>query len=114
MSIGLSGVTLMGLPISGGFIAKWYFIEGSFNSPQWWWAIVPLMGGLLSFIYIFKILNSAMSTAQEHTNFKSTPFVLELIALTLAILSILVGFTSNFILEVLSADFLILNIKGEE
>lgn len=107
MAIGLSGITLMGLPISGGFIAKWFFIEAAIVSPQWWWALVPLVGGLLSFIYIFNILNMAMarSTLTSPPNLKLPPILLQIIPLVLALFSIFVGLSSNFLIDLFMSDF---------
>ena len=33
-------VSLIGLPPSGGFMAKWMLIQASLASGQWWWALV--------------------------------------------------------------------------
>jgi multicomponent Na+:H+ antiporter subunit D len=55
-SFGLAGVSLMGLPPSGGFTGKWLLLHSAILSGQWWWLIVLLMlGGLLSAAYIFKV-----------------------------------------------------------
>jgi len=55
ISFGLAGVSIMGLPPSGGFLAKWYLMQASLLAGQWWWAGVLLVGGLLSAAYLFRI-----------------------------------------------------------
>src|SRR5262249_17172970 len=45
VSFGLAGLTLMGLPPSGGFTAKWLLLMAAIQSGQWWWALVIISGG---------------------------------------------------------------------
>ena len=58
VAFSLSGMSLMGLPPSGGFIAKWLLLEAAIVSGQWWWGIVLLVGGLLTGAYVFKVLGN--------------------------------------------------------
>ena len=52
----LGGVSLIGLPPSGGFLAKWILLEAAVATGQWWWAIVILAGGLFTSAYMFIVL----------------------------------------------------------
>lgn len=52
----LAGVTMMGLPPSGGFGAKWLIASAALASGEWWWAAVVLVGGLLASAYMFRLL----------------------------------------------------------
>jgi len=56
MACAVAGVTMMGLPPSGGFVAKWLLILTSINVGQWWWAAVMIAGGLLSAAYTFRLV----------------------------------------------------------
>ena len=40
LALGLGGLSLMGLPPSGGFAAKWLLMKASIEAGQWVWAIV--------------------------------------------------------------------------
>ena len=44
----LGGISLIGLPPSGGFLAKWLLLEAAVATGQWWWAVVMLAGGLFT------------------------------------------------------------------
>ena len=55
----LGGVSLIGLPPSGGFLAKWLLLEAAVATGQWWWAIVMLAGGLFTSGYVFIVLSRA-------------------------------------------------------
>src|SRR5690606_1284323 len=56
-AFGLAGVSLMGLPPSGGFLAKWHLLEAAWPLGAWHWVIVVLLGSLLAAAYLFRVLN---------------------------------------------------------
>jgi len=61
----LGGLSLMGLPPSGGFIAKAMLLTAAVAEGQWWWAPVILAGGLLAGGYVFLVLARAMGEPIE-------------------------------------------------
>jgi multicomponent Na+:H+ antiporter subunit D len=61
----LAGVTLMGLPPSGGFIAKWLLIDAALASGQLWIAIVVIAGGMLASVYVFRVLHQAFRVSAD-------------------------------------------------
>lgn len=89
-ALGLAGLTLMGLPPSGGFIAKWLLLQAAFTSGQWWWALVLLLGGLLSAAYIFRLLVPSLRDVPGR-NLRPVPLRLQAAALALALVSVLMG-----------------------
>ncbi len=58
--IAIAGISLAGLPPSGGFIGKWWLISGALAAGQWWWAVGVALGGLLAAAYVFRILRFGM------------------------------------------------------
>lgn len=90
-AFGLAGLTLMGLPPSGGFLAKWLLLQAAFDGGQWWWGLVPLGGGLLAAGYVFRILLPAFAGAREAPAITPVPRVLEVLTLLLALTSVLMG-----------------------
>jgi len=87
----LAGVSIMGLPPSGGFVAKWLMVEASLNAGQWWWAVALLVGSLLAAAYVFKVIGRAFTQADVPHSSKSVPAVMEWTALVLAAFAILLG-----------------------
>ena len=61
LALGLGGLSLMGLPPSGGFAAKWLLMKASIEAGQWVWAVVMLAGGLLAGGYLYRVLAPALS-----------------------------------------------------
>ena len=59
------GLSLMGLPPSGGFVAKAMLLTGAVAEGQWWWAVVVLVGGLLAGGYVFLVLVRALGDPVE-------------------------------------------------
>ena len=60
-AFGLAGMSLMGLPPSGGFVAKAMLLTASVSEGQWWWAVVIMIGGLLAAGYMFRVLAPALA-----------------------------------------------------
>ncbi len=90
-TFGLAGVTLMGLPPSAGFSAKWLLLQAALASGQWWWAAVMVGGGLLTAAYVFKVLRRAFLPEAEDSRVTPVPRVLEWSAFALALASLLLG-----------------------
>jgi formate hydrogenlyase subunit 3/multisubunit Na+/H+ antiporter MnhD subunit len=91
-AFGLAGMSLMGLPPSGGFVAKAMLLTASIGEGQWWWAIVIMVGGLLAAGYTFRVLGPALASV-------AAPVVLvarisasrQMVVLALAICALLLG-----------------------
>lgn len=90
-AFGLAGVTLMGLPPSGGFLAKWLLIDAALHQGQWGWVAVVIGGGLLAAAYVFKVLRQAFLLAPEDSRFHPVPRAMEWTALALAVASVVLG-----------------------
>ncbi|MFN3880164.1 MAG: complex I subunit 5 family protein [Nitrincola lacisaponensis] len=102
-AFGLAGVSLMGLPPSGGFSAKWLLLQSSLLSGQWWWVVVLVLGSLLSAAYIFRVFAyTYRETGEEGDRFARPALSMELTALTLSVASILLGFAAMLPLQLIS------------
>ncbi len=100
-SFGLAGISIMGLPPSGGFTAKWLLLQSALLSGQWLWIGVLLLGGLLSAAYIFKVFRQSFREGPQRDCFTAPPLTLDLCALTLASLALLLGLFSTLPLHLL-------------
>jgi len=91
-TFGLAGLSLMGVPPSGGFVAKWLLLVATVMEGQWWWAVVMLVGGLLASGYVFMVLGKALGGASEPSKLcASVSSSREIVALTLALCAVLLG-----------------------
>jgi multicomponent Na+:H+ antiporter subunit D len=98
LSFGVAGVSLMGLPPSGGFTAKWLLLQSALASGQGAWVAVLMLGGLLSAVYVFKVLRHAFVEGPTRDTFRSAPLAMELSALLLALASLLIGLGAHDLL----------------
>ncbi|CAB3767190.1 complex I subunit 5 family protein [Paraburkholderia humisilvae] len=88
----LAGATLIGLPPSGGFLAKWLLLSAALATGQWWWALVMLVGGLLTSIYVFMVVMRAMQpAAPDWSPKRRVPRYQQIAVLGLAMCSFLLG-----------------------
>lgn len=104
-SFGLAGVSLMGLPPSGGFAAKWMLLQASVASGQWWWILVLVGGGLLSAAYVFRIYRASFLERDEKDHFYHPDRRLEVVAMLLAAASLGLGLAGSQVLSVMALPF---------
>ena len=91
LTIALGGLSLVGLPPSGGFSAKWLMLQASVASGQWVWTLPILAGGLLAAGYVYRILTPALSDDQISLVLPPKRSQ-EVIALALTAVAIALGF----------------------
>jgi multicomponent Na+:H+ antiporter subunit D len=90
----LAAVTLIGLPPSGGFTAKYLMLTSAFVSGQYVWAAVLLIGGLLAAAYLYRPLASAFARDDDAV-FNPVPRWAQATPLMLALAAILLGLASQ-------------------
>jgi formate hydrogenlyase subunit 3/multisubunit Na+/H+ antiporter MnhD subunit len=93
----LGGVSIMGLPPSGGFVGKWLLLEAAFMQGRWDLAVVILLGGVLAAAYVFKVVGYAFTPTKTAQAGDSVPASMEWSALLLAFGAILLGFAGPLI-----------------
>jgi len=88
----LAALSLVGVPPTGGFIAKGQLLSSAVLSAQWPWVIVILLGGLLTGAYMFRALSSCISPS-PHPFQPLAPVsrFREWLVLALACISLLIG-----------------------
>ncbi len=103
LAMGMASISLIGLPPSGGFIAKWWVIQAALETGQWWWAIALGIGSLLAAAYLLRLLGYAMreldpteplieaSEAPLSQAMLWPPFLLALAALVVSVLGAPLG-----------------------
>jgi formate hydrogenlyase subunit 3/multisubunit Na+/H+ antiporter MnhD subunit len=108
MTLALAGVTMMGLPPSGGFAAKWMLVSAAITAGQWWWAIVLVAGGLLAAAYMFRLLGVLLRDTPSALNPPSNPARTEWVPLSLAAGAAVLVLASPLVSELVGASMLVL------
>ncbi len=55
----VGGLSLIGVPLTAGFVSKWYLIMGALEIGWWPAAVVIVMTSLLALVYIWRVVESA-------------------------------------------------------
>lgn len=98
-SLALAGVSLMGMPPSGGFVAKWLMVRAALQRGEWWWAATILIGGLLGAAYVYRVLRQAFSPPLAGARFAPVHRLDELAALGLALIALLLGILPSLLID---------------
>lgn len=101
-SFALGAVTLMGLPPSLGFFAKWLLLMSAFNHGDYEVAAIFILGGIGAAAYLFRVMMVLLERNETHTPHPpKLPLGAQIPALTLAIIALLLGMFTHPILEML-------------
>lgn len=55
----VAGLSLIGVPLTAGFVGKWYLVLAALERGWWWVAATLLLSGALSVIYIWRVVEKA-------------------------------------------------------
>lgn len=55
----VGGLSLIGVPLTVGFISKWYLIQATLEQGLWPIAVLVLVGSLLAVIYVWRVVETA-------------------------------------------------------
>ncbi len=89
----LGGLSLMGLPPSGGFIAKYMYLSQAFSQAKWWLVLIMVVGSGLTAAYICRAVSHILSAQKgEGRGPVVVAASMEWSALALALVAILLGF----------------------
>ena len=67
-AIVVGGLSLIGVPLTVGFISKWYLVVAMIDNGWWPVAILILLGSLLAIIYIWRVVEVAYFQAPNKDN----------------------------------------------
>ncbi len=87
----LAGVSIVGLPPSGGFIGKWLLLQSALTQGRWGWALVIILGGVMAAAYVFKVVGHAFTQSENPHQAQPVPATMEWVAFALAAAAVLMG-----------------------
>lgn len=91
------GISLIGVPLTSGFISKWYLVLAALEQNLWFVAVVVLIGSLLAVIYVWRIVESAYfrPCPEKNQNIGEAPLAMLIPAWALVLLNFYVGIDSR-------------------
>jgi multicomponent Na+:H+ antiporter subunit D len=66
----VGGCGLIGVPLTVGFISKWYLVEGAMLEGYWGVAFIVLLGGVLALVYVWRLVEAIWFAAPADPNKK--------------------------------------------
>lgn len=94
-AFGLAGASLIGLPPTAGFAAKWQMLQAAAAAGQWPWAIVLIGGSLAAAAYVFRVLRLTFLPTPEATDARPAAHVMSVAALALALVAAFGGIVAS-------------------
>lgn len=71
------GLSLIGVPLTVGFISKWYLLLAAIDSGMWWISIFILVASLLAIIYVWRLVEAAyLSPSPENAPAGEAPLIM--------------------------------------
>ena len=55
----IGGLSLVGVPLTVGFISEWYLVVAALEQQSWWLVGILIVGSLLALIYIWRVVEVA-------------------------------------------------------
>ena len=108
----VGGLSLIGVPLTVGFISKWYLILAALEQGWWPVAVLVLISSLLALIYVWRVVEAAYfrSEISGHEAVKEAP--LSLLVPTWALIAANIYFGVDTSLTVGAAEFAAKQLLG--
>lgn len=99
----IGGLSLIGVPLTVGFISKWYLIVALLQ--KGWWPVVGLvlLGSLLAVVYVWKFVEVAYFQVPDggaQVKIKEAPFSIVVPTFLLAFANVYFGLQTDFVINV--------------
>ena len=101
VAFALGGISIMGLPPSGGFLGKWLLLNGALETAMIWVAVI-LVGGLIAAAYVLRVIATAFVDAPVDSSMRPVPRLMEWSALIAGALAILLGLLSALPIDLIT------------
>lgn len=92
----IGGLSLIGVPLTAGFVSKWYLVVGALEKGWWPVAVLVLISSLLAVIYIWRVVEVAyFEPAPEGEAAGEAPLALLVPTWTLALANLYFGLDTS-------------------
>ena len=92
----IGGLSLIGLPLTAGFISKWYLVLAALERDWWPVVVVIIAGSLLAVIYVWRVIEAAyLGKTSEAVSGAEAPLSMLVPAWLLAIANLYFGINTE-------------------
>ncbi len=103
----LAGLSIIGVPLTVGFISKWYLVSAALDQGNWLVAVLVLLGSLLAVVYIGRILEAAyfqkLPEGTDPEQVKEVPYLMLVPMWILVIANLYFGIDTSLTTDAASA-----------
>lgn len=99
----IGSLSLIGVPLTAGFVSKWYLINAAIVLGWWWLVGLVVVGSLLVVVYLWRIVEVAWFTPGGGEQQVEAPWTLLVPTWTLALANVYFGIDSRFSLATAQA-----------
>ena len=57
-AIVVAGLSLLGVPLTAGFISKWYLVQAALQADLWWLVVLVVLSSMLALVYIWRLVEA--------------------------------------------------------
>jgi multicomponent Na+:H+ antiporter subunit D len=91
-AIVIGGLSLIGVPLTVGFVSKWYLLLAAIDSGMWWITIFILVSSLLAIVYVWRLVEAAyLSPSPEGAPSGEAPLIMLIPTWVLMLASVYFG-----------------------
>lgn len=96
----VAGLSLIGVPGTGGFISKWYLILAAMEKQQFWLVGAILLSSLLAVAYVWKFVEAAyFNPPKENSSYQEAPLSMLIPAWILVAATVWFGLDTSFTVD---------------
>ena len=92
----VSGISLIGVPLTAGFVSKWMLVSAALEHGWWPVAVVVVLGSLLSVIYMWRVIEAFYRTRAGAAVVDEAPLSLLLPTWLLAAANLYFGISTHY------------------
>ncbi|MBL6953861.1 MAG: monovalent cation/H+ antiporter subunit D family protein [Alphaproteobacteria bacterium] len=54
----IAGLSLLGVPLTAGFISKWYLVQATLQADLWWLVLLIALSSMLALVYVWRLVET--------------------------------------------------------
>ena len=99
MAFVVGGLSLIGVPLTVGFVSKWYLILAALERDWWWLAVLIVASSLLALVYIWRVVEAAYFKAPTNTEVSEAPLSLLIPTWILIVANVYFGINAQLTID---------------
>lgn len=94
----IGGLALIGIPLTSGFVSKWYLVLATLEKDWWWLAIIIVFTSLLALVYVWRVIEQLYfrKPRAEYSTVKEAPTLLLICTWVMILSTVYFGIDTRF------------------